>query len=379
MTKKTINKKSKAYKRKRRRRTLFIFEIIVLLILAFGLAAYAYVNEKMNKIQNEELDFEKVKVNEEVIQGETLKGTQLIALVGLDSRDGSIKQGNSDTMMVACIDNDTKVVKLVSIYRDTYLKVGEKKYGKANSAYAIGGAEQMLSMMNQNLDLNISEYVTVDFKALAVVIDLLGGLDITMTRDELINMNDYNKETSKVAGVEYEKIPVPDIGPQDKQTYHLKGTQAVSYARIRYGGGNDFRRASRQRVVVAKIVEKAKGASLSTLNRIMDEVFPLISTSLTKGEILKMGMNMLTYELGEQTGFPFAHLEGENVKKRMNGKDVVLPVTLEYNVIKLHDFLAPGVAYTPSANVHSFSEKIIEESGYSEDNIPQESEDGAIP
>lgn len=105
----------------------------------------------------------------------------------------------------------------------------------------------------------------------------------------------------------------------------------------------------------------------------------MISTSLTKGEILKMGMSMLTYNLGEQTGFPFDHLEGENVKRHLNGKDVVLPVTLETNVVKLHEFLLPGNSYTPSSTVHEFSEHIIEESGYSEEDIPKESEDGAIP
>lgn len=379
MAKRKVNKRSKSYRKRRRRRILFVLEILVLLILALVLAAYVYFNKKLDSIKTNDLDLDKVKVNEEVIQGEELKGTQLLALVGLDSRDGNLESGNSDTMMIACIDNDNKNVKLVSLYRDTYLKVSDKKYGKANSAYALGGPEQMLSMMNQNLDLNISDYVTVDFKALSTAIDLLGGLDIEMTRDELIHMNNYNKETSKVSGVEYEKIPVPDIGPMDKDTYHLNGTQAVSYARIRYGGGNDFRRASRQRIVVEKIVEKAKKASLTTLTKIMDEVFPMISTSLSKSEIINMGMSMLTYDLGEQTGFPFDHLEGENVKDHLDGQDVVLPVTLETNVEKLHEFLFPEIEYTPSANVHEFSETIIEKSGYSEEDIPSYSEDGAIP
>lgn len=390
MAKKKMNKKSKAYKRRRRRRIIFGVELVVLVIMGTGLFVFAYLNSKMNKIQTEDLDYSNVGVNSTVLKGEEegMSGTEMIALVGIDSRDNSLEAGNnSDTMIIACIDHDNKTIKLVSLYRDTWLNVftrdKENKYTKCNAAYAIGGPEHMLTMMNKNLDLNITEYATVNFKVLAETIDLLGGLDIDLTREEIVHINNYNKETSKVAGVDYVELELPDRSELDgdqTETFHLNGTQAVSYARIRYTAGNDFRRAARQRYVIEKIMESAKSADLSTLNNIMDTVFPMVKTSLTKQEILKMGMTLLTYNIGEQTGFPFDHLEGENVTKAMDGNDCVLPVTLETNVVKLHQFLFPDdTSYTPSPEVQEYSDHIIRQSGYGEDSIPSYSETGELP
>lgn len=390
MAKKKINKKSKAYRRRRRRRVIFGIELAVLLVLGLALFIFAYANSKINKMQTNELDFSKIGINDSVLQAEDegRSGIELIALVGMDSRDNSLEAGNnSDTMIIACVDHDSKTIRLVSLYRDTWLNVftkdGENRYTKCNAAYASGGAEQMLTMMNKNMDLNITEYAAVNFKALSETIDLLDGLDIDMTREEVVHVNNYNEETAKVAGVDYVKIDLPDISELDggqTMTFHLNGTQAVSYARIRYTAGNDFRRAARQRLVIEKIMEKAKSADLSTLNNIMDTVFPMIKTSLTKQEILKMGMSLLSYNMGEQTGWPFDHLEGEDVTNAMDGHDCVLPVTLENNVVQLHSFLYPGVTdYVPSAEVQEYSNYIINQSGYGEENTPSNSETGEIP
>lgn len=384
-----MNKRSRAYRRKRRRRIIFGIELAVLVLLGTALFGVAYVMSKLDKVDHQELDMDKVGVNDTVLaaeaKGET--GIELIALVGMDSRDGSLEAGNnSDTMIIACIDHDAKSIRLVSVYRDTWLNVftrdGESKYSKCNAAYAIGGPEQLLTMLNKNLDLNITEYAAVNFQILAETIDLLGGLDIDLTREELIHINNYNKETAEVAEEEYEEIEVPSKdeldGPQT-MTFHLNGTQSVSYARIRYTAGNDFRRAARQRLVLEKIMEKAKSAGLSTLNEIADTVLPEVKSSMSGQEIFSMGMNLLTYNMGEQTGFPFDHLEGENVKEAMDGVDCVLPVTLETNVIKLHQFLYPNEAYTPSYEVQEYSDHIINQSGYGEDDIPSYSETGEIP
>lgn len=390
MSKKRVNKKSKAYKRRRRRRIIFGIELAALLVLGMALFGFAYVNSKLDKVDTEDLDYSKVGVNPSVVKAEEAgnTGTELVALVGLDSRDNSLSSGTqSDTMIVACVDHDSKTIRLVSLYRDTWLNVftkdGTDKYTKCNAAYNIGGPEHMLTMMNKNLDLNITEYAAVNFKALTEVINKLDGLDIDLTRQELIHLNNYNKETSEVAGVPYEEIEVPDKSELDgaqTMTFHLNGSQSVSYARIRYTAGNDFRRAARQRLVLSKIMEKAKAADLPTLNRIMDTVFPMVKTSLSKQEILKMGMNLLSYNMGEQTGFPFDHLEGANVTEAMDGNDCVVPVTLELNVVKLHSFLFPAETdYQPSAEVVEYSNHIIEESGYGVDSIPESSETGEIP
>lgn len=368
--------RTKAMKRRRRRRILFFFEVLILLILVGGIFVYAQINKKLDLMQESDVDMSQVGVNEGV---EDVKGYQTIALVGLDNTSDTLDYGNSDTMIIASINNDTKKVKLVSLYRDTYLNVGtdpkgnEDTYTKANAAYAYGGAQQLMTMMNKNLDLSLDGYVTVDFAAVAETIDLLGGLDIEMTADEVEHMNNYCVETSEATGKSYEEI-YPEDG-----VHHLNGVQAVSYARIRYTAGNDFRRAARQRLVIYKMVEKAKNSSWTTLNKIVDTVCPMVATSLSKAEILKMGMNMITYDIEDQSGFPTKHLEGETIKEAV-GTDAVLPVTLEQNVIALHQFLYPEETdYVPSATVQEYSDHIIEESGYGEEDIPKQSEDGALP
>lgn len=368
--------RTKAMKRRRRRRILFFFEVLILLILVGGIFVYAQINKKLDLMQESDVDMSQVGVNEGV---EDVKGYQTIALVGLDNTSDTLDYGNSDTMIIASINNDTKKVKLVSLYRDTYLNVGtdpkgnEDTYTKANAAYAYGGAQQLMTMMNKNLDLSLDGYVTVDFAAVAETIDLLGGLDIEMTADEVEHMNNYCVETSEATGKSYEEI-YPEDG-----VHHLNGVQAVSYARIRYTAGNDFRRAARQRLVIYKMVEKAKNSSWTTLNKIVDTVCPMVATSLSKAEILKMGMNMITYDIEDQSGFPTKHLEGETIKDAV-GTDAVLPVTLEQNVIALHQFLYPEETdYVPSATVQEYSDHIIEESGYGEEDIPKQSEDGALP
>ena len=370
---KNLTKKQKRLRRKRRRRRiLFGLEIIILLLLVGGL----FVVAKMGKMNFTELNFENIGINTGVAENKVMKGYTTIGLVGLDNRQGSLKQGNSDTMIIASINNDTKKVKLVSVYRDTYLRIGEDKegngkYDKANSAYAHGGSEQLLSMLNTNLDLNLTDFVTVDFIAVAETAELLGGIDVELKEEEVVHLNNYCVETSKVTGMDYK--PLEKVAG----VHHLNGVQTVAYARIRYTAGNDMRRAARQREVIYKLVEKAKNASLSTLNKIVDKVFPMIYTSLSKADILSMGMSMLYYDIEDQTGFPFDHLYGENVKNALNN-DCVLPVTLESNVVKLHEFLYPEDAYVPSEEVKAYSQRIVDKSGFGEESRLEHSEDGSL-
>ena len=328
-------KQKRLLKKRRRRRILFGIEIFILLILIAGVFIYA----KLGKMNFTSLDFSKIGVNSGVSNNKVMKGYTTIGLVGLDNRSNKLKSGNSDTMIIASIDNDTKKVKLVSVYRDTYLRIGEDsegngQYNRANAAYAKGGAEQFLNMLNTNLDLNVTDFVSVDFQAVAEAVELLGGIDVELKEEEVVHLNNYCVETSKVTGMDYTPLK------KTAGVHHLNGVQTVAYARIRYTAGNDFRRAARQREVIYKIVEKAKNADVATLSKILDKVFPNIYTSFSKAEILQMGMSMLSYDIEDQTGFPFDHLYGQRVKDAV-GIDVVLPVTLESNVIKLHEFLYP--------------------------------------
>ena len=376
-------------KRSKTKKILFAVEIIVLLVFIGGLYVYGQLMSRMDKTNTQKLDTQKVQVNEEVqdaINSEDshLTGYTTYALFGIDSRSANMKfsgNQNSDTMIIASVNNDTKDVKLVSIYRDTLLNLGNDTYSKANAAYAYGGPEQAITMLNTNLDLNITDYATVKFDALATIIDDLGGLDMDMSYAEIVHMNNYCVETAEDTGLSYTPIELPEK-PEDQEkvqySYHLNGVQAVAYARIRKTSGNDFRRAARQREVIYRIVEKAKNSSIATLNTVLDKIFPMIYTSLTEKEILSMGMNMLSYDIEDQTGFPFDHLYGDTVKEAMDGVDCVLPITLESNVIKLHEFLYPEDSYVPSNEVKTYSQEIIDKSGFGEESRLEHSEDGSL-
>ncbi|MBS6734264.1 MAG: LCP family protein [Clostridiales bacterium] len=373
--KKTMTKKQRRIRRKRRRRRiLFALEILVLLMLVGCLFVYA----KLNSLDFVNIDLGNIGISDEVKNNQVMQGYTTIGLVGVDSRDGDLESGtNSDTMIIASINNDTKEVKLVSVYRDTYLRIGEDEegngiYNKANSAYAKYGPEGFMRMLNSNLDLNVTYFVTVDFQAVAEAVELLGGIDEELSEEEIIHLNNYCKETAEVTGMDYE--PLEEVAG----VHHLNGVQTVAYARIRYTVGDDFRRAARQREVIYKIVEKAKNADVGTLTKILDEVFPSIKTNMSKADILSMGLSMLSYDIADQAGFPHDHVYGENVKNAMNGLDCVVPVTLESNVIWLHEFLYPEDAYEPSENVKAYSNRIIETSGYSLEDQLSVSEDGSL-
>ena len=346
------------------KKILFAVEIIVLLLFIGGLYVYGQLNSKLDKINQPVLDDSKIKVNQEVedsidSQESTLTGYTTYALFGIDHRDKNTALGgeNSDTIIIASVNNDTKDVKLVSVYRDTLLNLGNDTYSKANAAYAYGEAEQAITMLNTNLDLNISEYATVNFNALTTIIDDLGGLDMDMSYAEIVHMNNYCVETSEETGKDYTPIELPDR-PDDIEAvqyhYHLNGVQATSYCRIRYTASLDMGRTERQRRVIQMIVSKAKSAGLGKIFKIMDDVFPMVTTSMTKDKILQLLPTLIGYSVDDTTGFPTSY-KFSNVKG-----SIIVPTTLETNVIELHKFLYGDEAYTPSATVKANSEKILE-------------------
>ena len=373
-------KKSRKYKKMRRRKIIFGIEITVLLILSGILFVYAWINRSMDKMNQDTLDSSQIQINSEVKANTDLSqmsGTQVIALVGVDARgvEGSelAESMNSDTIILCCIDHDKQEIRMVSIMRDTWMNMAKYtdeyyEFDKANSAYNRGGPESMLSMLNTNLDFALTDYVTVNFKALADAIDVLGGLDIEMTNAECVHANNYNREVSEAQGVEYAAIPYDeDLGDDYSEVRHVSGALATSYARIRYGGGDDAKRTSRQRIVINLMVQKLK-QNPTKIPEILDKVMGNVSTSLTKNEILELGMHAVTYTMGTSYAYPFQLCYGENVVNAL-GEDVVIPVTLEFNVRELHEYLYPGLSYEPSAAVTEYSDYIARKSGYDEDMI----------
>ncbi len=321
------------------------------------LVAGFYVVRQLDRIQKPIVDPEQVQVNEDMPEEtvKTMSGYTNIALFGLDTRTpGQLGKGNrSDTIIIASINNDTKEVRLVSVFRDTYLDLANGKYNKCNGAYSAGGPEQAMTMLNKNLDLDIKYYMSVDFAALTETVDLLGGIMIDVDEEELLHLNNYTVETSKVTGVETQKLVQPGL-------QLLDGVQATSYCRIRYTAGDDFKRTERQREVIMELVNTAKKADITEINEIINAVFSKIATNYTNEEILQMAPEMLGYDIVDTQGFPFDRTAGT-----VSGKgSCVIPVNLAENVRQLHEYLFGNYSYTPSDEVQAISDKIAQDTGY---------------
>ena len=335
-----------------------------LIIMSFILTAVIFVVGKFGKLnENSQKDgfneaaIETNELNEDTKS--TLQGFKTIAIFGVDKKDDdiTIESGvNSDVNMIAAINYDTHQIRLVSVYRDTYVNVNEKtgEYNKLNSAYKDGGPQQALNTLNRNLDLALTDYVTVDWAAVADVINDLGGIDLDIDETELYWINGYITDVVKNTNIASTHLKT--TGPQ-----HVDGVQAVAYCRIRYGGGDDFRRTERQRIVLEKILQKVKQTDLLTLNKIIDRTLEKISTNLEIGEILQLAKDITKYQITDTTGFP-----AEKYALFVDGVSYVFPATLERNVKTLHEFLFGSQSYVPSNKLKEISSHIIEFSGVDE-------------
>jgi len=351
--KKMSAKQRKAKKRKRI--VLFAVEIVALVVLLAALVSVLMIT-KTDKVK---INPEDIAVNPEVEENTEMKGYRNIALFGVDSRTGKLGKGNrSDTIMIASINQDTGDVKLVSVYRDTYLNLGTDAYNKANAAYAKGGPEQAINMLNMCFDLNIQEYVTVGFDALIETIDALGGIQIDVHENEIEHLNNYQRsmfseDENDALNENIVKVTKPGL-----QT--LNGLQATAYCRIRYVG-DDFGRAERQRKVLLACLDKAKQANPATLVEILNKVLEHVYTNIGVEEMASVLKDVASYEVVAQDGIPFesARKTGTVGKKG----SCVIPVDLAENVKMLHEFLFDAADYVPSEQVQQCSQQISSDTG----------------
>ena len=333
---------------------VLIAEAFLLVILVGGI----WMVSKLGKIQRDELD--NVQMNEDISveSQEVMKGYTTIALFGIDRRmkTGGTGMGagnRSDTIIIANINNETGVVKMASVYRDTYLNLANDKYNKCNSAYSLGGPDQAVQMLNMNLDLNIQYYVSVDWLALINTIDLLGGIELDVDDSEWGFVNDYILETAYESGVNTSLLEGPGL-----QT--LDGVQATAFCRIRQTKGDDYKRTERQREVLTLIANKAKKAGITQMVSIVDEVFPRMMSNFTSADLIGQASRAMSYEIGETAGFPF---EKTSMDLGKGYGDCVIPIDLEENVKELHRFLFDEEDYYPSPTVIKISDKIKADTG----------------
>lgn len=325
---------------------------VVFLILTIGYVSanksYKYNQMDIRPIKNSDLV-----VNEGV--KEQTKGYTTIALYGVDSRDSNLDTGtNSDAIILLSINKDTKEVKMVSVYRDTLLQIqsDSQTTHKVNYAYQLGGALMSINTLNANLDLAISDYITVDFNAMADIINTLGGVEVTVTEDEVNNLNKNLAEQIGISGKYSE-------GVHEAGTKVLNGQQAVAYSRIRSTGKGDITRTMRQRTVLLGLVNKMINADSKMISNLIDVSFSCISTSLTKDEVTSLAKDIADYKITGNIGFPFAY-----TPMSLDGKgSVIVAADLNANVTALHEYLYGTSGYTPSTTASSISTEVSSETG----------------
>lgn len=282
-------------------------------------------------------------------------GYWTIAVFGVDSRDGNTGKGAlSDVEMLCSIHRKTGEIRLLSVFRDTYLRIDQKEdFDKINEAYFLGGPEQAIKALEDNLDLQIDDYATFNWKAVVDAINVLGGVDIDITDKEFAYINSFITETVNSTGVGSYQLEHSGMN-------HLDGVQAVAYARLRLMD-TDFNRTERQRKVLGQAMEKAKNSDLKTLTTLIGTVYPQTKTSIGVDNLAGMAKNAKKYYISQTSGFPFSHQE-----IKIGKKACVVPTTLESNVIQLHSFLYNTEDYVPSESLKSISTHIIEVSGLGE-------------
>lgn len=398
--KKAALKKQKAKKKTRIKIAVLVTEIIVILGLIFSLVMLvmpnskawlastwigktfiktAFSEETYNKIIDKDYDRNDVGINDE-LDTELLDNYMNIALFGLDSRYGELESGiQSDCIIVVSINKESKEVKMASVYRDTYVRCingkGGSYFGKINSAYNTGGATAAVKTLNTNFDLNIKDYVAINFDGVSDIIDLMDGIDVTMTKAEAEYVNGYINSYFKEIGNKKEMFK-HDI-PVTAGTHHLTGLQATAYCRIRAvpiyledgtSLNNDFGRTARQRLIINKMVEKAKTMGMDAVLELAEKVFEeedgTFITSIPYDDVIDLIPIVLEFSMAESTGYPEKYV---SYKKDAKYGDSLLPDNLAQMVVDLHKQLFDVKTYTPSKTVLGINEALCSMGGIDEE------------
>ena len=322
-------------KRKLKAFGIAVLVLLTLLVIIIG-GTFWFVSDKLGKMQQVDLKEEDLNVSAQA--EENLADFRNIAIFGIDSREDSYSKGNrSDCIIIASINNKTKEVKLVSVYRDTYVQIEGHGLDKITHAYSYGEAPLAIKTLNENLDLNIKEFVTVNFDAVKEIIDDIGGISMEITSEEVSHIPGLTK-----AG-----------------TYNLTGEQALAYARIRYATGGDYKRTERMRDVLTAVANKVKTMNISQLNKLVNDLLPKVYTNITASDIFSLLPSVPSFKITDSIGWPY-ETKGITLDRWYG-----IPITLESNVTRLHQEVFGENDYVPSDNIKQISNEIVEKTGYS--------------
>lgn len=332
-----MSRHSEEKKNKKGLKTFGIIVLVLLIILAIIVGGtFAFVHSKLSKMQQVDLNEDDLNVSAQAEQ--QLAEYRNIAIFGVDSRDDSYDKGNrSDCIIIASINNKTKEVKLISVYRDTYVQIEGHGLDKITHAYSYGEAPLAIKTLNTNLDLNIKEFVTVNFDVVKETVDYIGGISMPITSEEVGHISGITKPG----------------------TYTLTGEQALAYSRIRYASGGDYKRTERMRDVLTAVANKVKTLNISQLNGFVDTILPKVYTNITSADVFSMMPSIASYKITDSIGWPY-ETKGITLDRWYG-----IPVTLENNVKRLHQEAFDEADYTPSETVKDISNQIIQKTGYS--------------
>ncbi len=350
----TEKKQKKTKKHKALRVILTIIIILAIICLSAYLALNQYLNSKLDKIQYQNITTDANELGIDATTQKKMSNFKNIALLGIDAMGDDYGEGNrTDCIMIASINQDTNEVKLFSIYRDTYVQMelqGKTILDKINHAY-YDGVANTIKTINTNLDLNITEYVLVNYQVVTDVIDTIGGVDITVENDELQYINSY---VDAVAQATNKKAT--HVSKAGTQT--LNGVQAVAYSRIRYTTGKDYKRTARMRTVLEAIIQKAQSQGIQKELTLLNTILPEAQTNISTSEMKELIPKAVSWKLTSNFGWPY-----NTTGIWMNGDFYGPAVTLESNVIQLHKEVFGEESYESSDTDKAISAAVIKKTG----------------
>lgn len=219
-----------------------------------------------------------------------------ILIIGADARD-SATRGLSDSMILLSVNKKNKKLQMTSFMRDMYVEIEGYGSDKLNAAYSYGGAELLENTIEDNFKIRIDSCVTVNFIAVAHIVDSVGGVEITLSDSEAQAVNDIlYSEVNGIMGDD----PYSDF-LSGGGTHKLNGKQALSYSRIRYVGDADFERTQRQRTVITQLFANMKSINPFTFHKNITKALPYISTDLDLDDMYVYCLRLPSLLIGYDT------------------------------------------------------------------------------
>lgn len=311
---------------------LSVIAIFLIIVGVLGFGVFKVANDLLSEIN---YDNDLIRQNEFVNEDDLFKSDEVtnILLIGVDRRDAD-ESSRSDTMMLLSIDRANEKIKLTSFMRDMWVEIPGKGYSKINSSCMWGGPKLVMDTIEYNFNVDIDDYMLVDFDMFTKIVDGLGGVQVEVTEKEAAYFGSGRKYA-------------PPMKIEAGNTL-LNGEEALWYCRIRYLD-DDFHRTERQRKVISAIINKAKETKPKELIKISKDVMPYVETSIPQNELMKLGIGALFsymhYDI-EQQQIPASKTWEYGSR---NGMDVIL-IDVEANKNILYDFIYAPDTETPSDN-----------------------------